>query len=349
MTFGILASSSMTRSCGAGILVAVAMPAAPLPAADNAAQAFLRQTVGFTDAQIASIEAGQVVTKQLPAADKTEVVAFGAVRVQANEDAYLRRFRDLVRFRRTPSTLEIGRFSQPPTNGDVAGLSREDADFAAARACKPGDCGLKLSRGAIEKMQAEIQWSSPDARSRAITLMRQMLMEYVAAYQRGGTAQMATYHDKERPLDSSAEFKRLLEASPYLASYVPKFHAYVEAYPKGGLEGAEDLFYWAKDKNTPKPTVSAYHVTLWKDPTGPTVISIKQIYASHYIRVGLDLVALVPAPPGQAGFYLLDLYRAHIDPPGGILGGALLGKIRGGIESSVGESLKAAKTQTEAR
>jgi hypothetical protein len=43
----------------------------------------------------------------------------------------------------------------------------------------------------------------------------------------------------------------------------------------------------------------------------------------------------------------VDLYRARVDPPTGMLSGVLLGKIRGGIEQGVAESLRTAKARTE--
>ena len=329
----------------------VGLAGLPLGAASVAEEppvaAFLRKTMGFGDAQIATVDQGQVATRQCPTADKAEVAAFGAVRVAADKDKYLRQLRDLPTFKRTPSMLEIGQFSQPPTVADVIGLSLEDGDFEAARKCRPGQCNLKLARSAIERMQAEIDWEKPDAKARAATLMREMLVEYVGAYRRGGTAAMATYHDKDQPLAASAEFAKLLEASPYLFEYAPEFHAYLERYPEGSLDGVEDLFYWAKDKTGPKATISVFHLSVWKDPHDPrrVVIASKQIYASHYIRVGLDLTALVDAKGG--GFYLMDLFRGRIDPPGGIVASVILGKIRGSIESSLGASLASAKAKLE--
>jgi hypothetical protein len=120
----------------------------------------------------------------------------------------------------------------------------------------------------------------------------------------------------------------------------------VNSYPNGTLLGVEDFFYWAKDRGGPKPTVSVYHVSLWRDPRGPVFASSKQIYSSHFVRVGLDLVALVPAKSPAPGFYLLDLYRARIDPPGGLIGSAIIGKIRGSVENSLRESLKSAVART---
>jgi hypothetical protein len=165
---------------------------------------------------------------------------------------------------------------EPP---GLRGLSLDDADFEAARRCRPGDRGLKLSRAAIERIRSEMDWSAPDARTKAAALMRQMLVEYTAAYQEGGTPAMATYHNRDRPQETPAEFWKLLGASPYLVEYVPEFHRYVEDYPMGTLVGAENLFYWEKARFGPKPTISVYHVTIWKDPKDASwaVVSSKQI------------------------------------------------------------------------
>jgi hypothetical protein len=159
---------------------------------------------------------------------------------------------------------------------------------------------------------------------------------------------MATYVDKDRPLEAPAEFRKLLAASPYLVEYVPALHRYVEAFPAASLDGAEDLFYWTKDTFAPKPTISVHHVTIWTDaPRGIAVVASKQIYASHYFQAGFDLLAAVAAPGG--GFYLMDLYRARIDPPTGMLAGVVLGKIRGGVEQGVAEGLRAAQASLQVR
>lgn len=329
------------------VAVIVVGLAGSLDAQPHPAHAFLKKTIGLGPAQIAAIERGEVVTRQLPSGDKPEMAAFGAVMVQADKDSFLARFRNLADSRRAPSVLEIGRLSVPPRVEDLAGLMAEEGDLDALRKCRPGSCDVKLARSAMERLGREINWSAPDAKDRANTLLRQMLVDYASAYMKGGTAEMATYQDKEKALDASAEFRNVLAASPYLFEYAPEFHRYVEDYPRGRLEGAEDLFYWAKDKFGPKPTVALYHVTLWRD-AARAVIASKQIYASHYFQAGLDLTALVDVP-GKRAFYLMDLYRARVDPPTGLLSGVLLGKIRGGIEQGVAESLKMAKAKAEAR
>jgi hypothetical protein len=310
-------------------------------AEEATARSFLRKAVGFNEAQLQAVEAGRVVTKLLPAADKPEIAAFGAVRLRGDHAAFVSRVRrELGVARSGASILQVGRFSNPPRIEDLAGLTLEQDDFDAARECRPGDCKIKLARSAMERIRREIDWKASDARTRATSLMRQMLVEYTTAYMRGGSAEMATYADKERPLDTSAEFRKLLVASPYLVEYVPELHRYLEEYPKGSLAGAEDVFYWWKDSFGPKATISMNHVTIWAAAErGVAVIASKRIYASHYFQAGLDLLAVVAAPDG--GFYLMDLYRVRIDPPTGMLSGVILNKIRGGIERGVAEGLTA--------
>ncbi len=339
---------TIRRAALAAAVLTVA--AAAQAAEDTPLRIFLRRTIGLTDAQVADVEAGRVVTRQLPGADKPEMAAFGAVRVASSKDTFLQRLRDVTKFRRGPSTLQMGAFHTPPVLADLEGLTLEDGDFAAARQCKPGDCDLKLARSALERIRREMDWSAPDARARATQLMRQMLVEYVTAYQKGGTAEMATYVDNTQPLETAAEFRKVMAASPYLPQYAPELQKYLEDFPAGHLAGAEDVFYWAKDKFGPKPTIAVYHMTIWRDPGDATraAVASKQIYASHYFQAGLDLTALLDAPAPPGGFYLVDLYRARIDPPTGMLSGVILGKIRGGIEQGVAEGLRTAKARTEA-
>ena len=330
-----------------GLTLAFALWVAVPPSADDFPLTdFLKRTVVLTNAQVAALDAGEVVTKQLPADERADVAVFGATRIPPSPDAYAARYKDIAAFRKSPTITEIGKFSDPPRVSDIAALTLDPEDFAAARDCRPGKCDLKLARSAIELMHSQINWSAPDARYRAAAVLRQVMVDFVVAYRRGGAEALATYFDKEHPIDAASEFKTLLDGTRRLITYAPQFHAYISSYPNGSLEGVEDFFYWVKERGGPKPTVSVHHVTLWRDPRGPLFIASKQIYASHFVRVGLDLVAVVPTRDDAGDFYLLDLYRARIDPPGGLIGSMVTGKIRGSVENTLKESLKAAKTRT---
>src|SRR6185503_11660753 len=169
-------------SMAKGVLVALALACAASTGADdpNRAVAFMRDVVGFSQAQVASVEAGEVVTKQLPAADKSELVAFGAVRVHGERAAFLRQFGANVGRSRRGAILEIGRLSRPPRVDDLAALTLDAV--AAARECKPRDCSIKLSRSVMDRIQGTIDWKAADAPVRATQLVKEMLVDYTTAY-----------------------------------------------------------------------------------------------------------------------------------------------------------------------
>jgi hypothetical protein len=215
-----------------GLTLAWALRAAiPQATGDFPMTDFLRRTIQLPPAQMSALEAGEVVTKQLPADEKADVAVFGAVRITASPETYAARFRDIVTFRRSPSVFEIGRFSETPQVSDVASLTLEKEDFAAAKNCRPGKCDLKLARSAIGLMHSQIDWSAPDASDRAAAVLRTVMVDFVVAYRKGGATALATYLDKEHPVDASSEFKNLLESTRYLIDYAPSFHAYLASYP----------------------------------------------------------------------------------------------------------------------
>jgi hypothetical protein len=175
----------------------------------------------------------------------------------------------------------------------------------------------------------------------------------VTAYLAGGTDAMGVTVDKNKPKALSEEFRTLLKNSTYLVEYVPAFNQYLESYPKGSLPNTEHTLFWTKDTFGLKPVVSMYHATIHKpeDARAGLLVAMKTLYASHYFNAALEIMAAVPTPDAatKPAFYLLDLYRARIDPPTGMLSGVLMGKVKGGIERGVAMNLKNAKARVEAK
>jgi hypothetical protein len=149
--------------------------------------------------------------------------------------------------------------------------------------------------------------------------------------------------DKKAPKTRTQEYRTLLANSPYLPEYVKEVLDYLLSYPQGKLANAEDILYWTKDEFGLKPVVSLYHMTLYHGPKG-VLISNKLLAASHFFNAALEIMAGVPTPDGK-GLYLLSLYRTRIDPPTGMLGGVLMGKVRDGVETGVRENLKFARAR----
>jgi hypothetical protein len=317
---------------GSTVLFAQAAEAPPRP--------FLRKVIQLDDTQLAAVERGEVVTKILPTTDKPEVAAFGVVKTGGTADQLVALARDVRKFRKVPQIPEMGLFSSPAKVEDLKGLTHPPDDIAALKRCKPGSCDVKIGAKGMQLM-SKVNWSAPDAEKQAVAIFNQAIVDFVTAYQQGGTEAMGTVFDKKDQRSRVQEYRTLLKNSPYLVDYVKEFNDYLAAWPQGKLAGTEDVLYWAKDNFGLKPVVSAYHATIYRSPRG-TLIANKLIGASHFFNASLEILAAVPTPDGK-GLYLLNLYRTRLDPPTGMLSGVLMGKIRDGVQTGVKENLKTAR------
>jgi hypothetical protein len=333
-------SHSVSLCC----LLVVLAPAVA-PAQEPPPRPFLRKVVQLDDAQLAAVEKGEVVTKLLPTTDKPEIAAFGIVKTAGTVDQLLTLAVDVQKFRQVPQIPEMGYFSSPATLENLKGLDHPPDDINALKKCKPGSCDVKLGTKGLEAA-SKIDWKAPDADKRAVAILNQAIVDYVNAYEQGGTDAMGNVLDKKQEKSRAEEYRALLDHSPYLVDYVKEFNDYLAAYPKGKLAGAQDVLYWAKDTFGLKPVVSAYHATFYKGPRG-ALIANKLLAASHFFNATLELMAGVPTPDGK-GLYLLSLYRTRLDPPTGVLAGTLMGKVRDGIETGVKENLKTARERLAA-
>ncbi|HUL79341.1 MAG TPA: hypothetical protein VL691_18900 [Vicinamibacteria bacterium] len=333
-TLALMAASVL---CAAGSLFA--QPSEPPP------RPFLRKVIQLDDQKLAAIEKGEVVTKPLATTDKPEIAAFGVVKTAGTPDLLLRLAKDIKRFRQVPQIPQMGLFSNPPKLDDLKGLTHPPDDIGALKRCKPGSCDVKLGTAALEKV-AKLDWKTADAEAQASALMNQMIVDFVTAYQQGGTDAMGTIMDKKAPKTRTEEYKTLLAHSPYLPEYLKEFNDYLGAYPKGKLADTEDILYWTRDEFGLKPVISVYHLTLHREPRG-ALIANKMLAASHFFNASLEMLVGVPTSDGK-GMYLMSLARTRIDPPTGMLGGVLMGKVRDGVETAVRENLKVARERLAA-
>jgi len=342
----------MSIGRGLALLLSLFMSSAAVSSAQEPPpRPFLRKVIGLTDTQLAAIDKGTVVTKLLPSPDKPEIAAFGVVRITGTPATLQQKLADFPSFRKVPQIPEIGHFSHPPRLEDLKGLNWPEADVEALKRCKVGSCDVKLGTASLERLAKEVDWKAPDAMARVTALIKDQMVAYAKAYRAGGTDAMASTVDKNQPKAYADEFRTLLRNSPYLPEYVPAFHQYLAAYPKGSLPNTTDTLFWTKDEFGLKPVVSIYHATVHQvDVQGRPglLVAIKTLYASHFFNAGLEIMAAVPTQDGT-GFYLLDLYRTRIDPPTGMLSGVLMGKVKSGVEKGVGMNLTTAKARVEGK
>jgi hypothetical protein len=273
---------------------------------------FFREQMGLSDAQIAMIDRGKAVAKVLPSRTPAEIIIFGAVFVEASPEDYARLAFDMDRLRRSASYIGAARFSDPPILADLDGFTLEPEDIRSLRSCRPGNCGVQLPAEAMREIQTRLNWSEHDVAEQVNHRIREMALGVLLRYQKEGNGVLGSYGDSDHPFDVSAQLQSLLARAQALPVYLPDLNSYLLDYPRAALPGVESLFFWEKVKFGLKPTLRLNHAIAYRSvgPRGMArVVLVKQLYASHYFQLALDLTACVPRN-GQAresGFYLISL------------------------------------------
>ena len=300
----------ISGSAMAGLLLCVAANGAAQPMPEP--QTFFREQVGLSDEQIARIARGKAVAKELPTATPAEILVFGAVFVKASPERYFQLAMDMGRLRRSPSYLGAGRFSDPPVLSDLEGFTLEPEDIRNLRTCRPGKCGLQLPAGAMQELQATLDWSGPNVGAQVNIRIRKMALDVLRRYQKDGNRVLGNYHDAAHPLDVGAQLRSLLGRSGAPSAYLPEMRHYLLEYPRIKPATAESLFYWERVNFGMKPTLRLNHAIAYRS-TGTTdpaqIVIVKQLYASHYFQIALDVTACVAGigRSGESGFYLISL------------------------------------------
>ena len=273
---------------------------------------FFEEQIGLSDDQIARIDVGKVVVKMLPSKTPAEVFIFGAAHVNAAPEDYLKFAFDTSRLRSLPGYLGVRRFSNPPTLSDLEGFTLEPDDIKNLKSCRPGKCDVQLSPKAMLQLQKAVNWSAPDVAEQVNERVRKMALEILVRYQERGNSALDIYQDKSRAFNMAAELRSLLSRSEVLPAYLPELKRCLLEYPAAMLPNVESFFYWEKVDFGLKPTLRLNHVIAYRS-TGPRgaahVVAVKQLWASHYFQLALDLTACVPESGRThgAGFYVISL------------------------------------------
>ncbi len=337
------ALAALLASAHTGLLAAQTQAVSPLPAGEPAR--FLQRYIGLSPGEIDKARRGEVVTKVLGTTDQDEVAIFGIVAVDAPRDEVVQKVRDLPRYLRSPNRTSFGLFSTPALPADVASFSVESSDLDAMKNCRPGDCDVKMPTANIEEFRKAIDWKSPNAKAQVEDLVRQRSAFYVNRYRKGGTSAMIAYGDESTQRSASDVFTSLLGESPYLYDYVPTFRQYLAAYPTGSLPDVTDAVYWASDKlGSMRPILSINHVSVYSPPGAPlTLVSTKQLYASHYFLGAFTLATVLDRPdaPAGRGVYYIVVQRMRFDhlPSGGLFNirGRVIGKMHDGLRDELAQ------------
>ena len=312
---------------------------------------FLREDMGFSGKEQARVADGRVVTRAVATDHKSEIAILGVMRVEAPRAVFAEGYGRSVPLVETFALEAMGDFGDEPDMGDVGSFALDARDVDVLRDCSPHDCDIKIAPWVLGRIREQVDWGEAGAEERLNGLVRHMVVEYVKGYMAGGNAVMGEYIDQEYALSLAAEFKALLDASPYLFALAPDFYSYLQTFPAGAPEGAEDRLFWSvEDIGANYPVSSVYHLSHATAADGRPVIAAKRIYSTHYFEasLGLTTVSEELSEDGPS-FYFVYLNRSRIDSlrRGGFLSGVLRGRLEDGLEEQLRTRLKATRRALE--
>jgi hypothetical protein len=270
---------------------------------------FFREFVGLSEDQIGAIRSGKAVAKVVESRTPDEVFVFGAVYVEASPESYLELASDVDALRKLPGYLAIQSFSDPPKLSDLEGFTLENQDIAELKNCKVGHCEVQLPTEAMEGFKQSIDWSAPDVADIVNHLARQMALQALLDYRRGGNTALGVYRDKNHPAAVAETFAALITRLSALPVYLPELNEYLLEYPRAKSDKVQAGFYWEEVNFGLKPTFRIVQRIVYRgaSPTGPVyALAEKQLYASHYFETALDLTVCIKDAQ-RPGFYVITV------------------------------------------
>ena len=313
----------MRLLCSIALAAAAAAVIHGQPAATLTVEQLLTDRLGVKAADIATFTAGNVVVWPVPPNADNEVAAVGAIRAKGDLRRIVAWLRDIESFMRAAGTVNVGAIANPATAADFARVSLDDVDFTDLKSCSPGKCEIRMPPAFLSRFQKEVAWTGGAAQSQAAALSRTLVAEYVAAYQKGGDAALAAFHNGAT--QDANEFQDLLRRSVKVWELSHPFVSYLETYPAAAPEGTESRFYWTRDKAGRKPTLTLHHALLQQLPGGRVLVADKQFYASRQIDAAL--VIAFGVPNADKSFDLVVSVKARSGAISGVAGRVLRGRI----------------------
>jgi hypothetical protein len=263
----------------------------------------------FTPVEIQTLKTGQPVSKLLQSDPDHEVAVAGAVWIDAPVEAFVAAMKDIEHLEHGRGFLITKRISNPPRPEDFAALELTDFDIEQLKKCRVGDCGIKLDKPSIERIQKQIDWSKPTAKEDVNALMRQMALEFTTAYHKEGNKALVVYANKKEPVDIDKEFDTIVGEMQPLWRVEPELRRYLLEYPQANLPNSTSFLYWQMVNFGIRPVLRINHLAMTEN-AGHTIVASKLLYADHYFWTALEIRELVPGP-GPQGFWFVDVSRGR--------------------------------------
>lgn len=304
-----------------------------------------------SDAERQRLERGDVVVRMLPA-EGSQLAVLVATRLQASPDGLAAWTGAMDQLRRSRFVLASGRFSDPPDLSDLEDLHLDESELDALRACRPGDCGMKLSAQEIQSLRAITSSGGASVKEAIDSEFRRLLLARINAYRAGGLAVLPASADRSRSSPPDQAFASIMAQSPYMA-LLPEVSHWLRKYPRRGAAHVESFFYWSKEYyGAGKPIINITHVGI--GPTdrgqspGPAVVFAKQIFATHYFEGALGLT-LVLGDAASGTSYLVYIHRSEIDLLRGIFGGFARSALETGLRRQAPQTVRELRKRLESR
>ena len=312
----------------------------------------LKEAAQFPDDRLQAMQRGEVISRTNSSDSDAEAAVIAAVRISAAKELTASYFRQIVDFEDGEVTLRHVNFSQPPKLSDVSRLTLDDDDRRDLRACRPGDCDVRIGAAGAREIGSAVNWNAPDAATRADDWVRNRLLAYVGSYLAKGDAALVTYNDKSSEVPLQREWAGIVANSPALKAYAPDLQRYLTQFPKVTLRGVRDELYRDRQKFSGlSPILGITHIVTWADPSRPDRILIaqKQIYASHYFYGGLSVTLVLqdPKDTNPPATYVVYFNRSRGDLLKGGFGGLRRRVAEQAVTSSAEDLLKQMKQQLE--
>jgi hypothetical protein len=276
-----------------------------------------------------------------------EVYVLGAVWIAAPIQRYVAAVNDIESFERGGRIRLTRRISSPPRIEDFADLRLPAEDVADLRRCRVGDCDVKLSEEALQRVRTEVDWRGPDPRAAVDALIRRLALEYVTGYLEGGNQRLAAYRDHSRPTRVGEEFRSMAEQIPLLSKDMPSLGRYLLDFPGASLPDSTSFLYWQETQFGLKPTIRISHLVIRRGQED-TVVASKMLYATHYFWTALELRILVPDPSRGQGFWFVMVNRSRSDGLSGFTGLFVRGRVRRDVQEGTLTALRQTKSRLEA-
>jgi hypothetical protein len=260
--------------------------------------------LGISSDEIAEVEQEPAVWVVEQESGARRVTVAGLAKLSAPPGAILKDLRRRNGLLRSEAIRDTGRFSAPPLLADLAEYRLPESDLEALSDCEVGDCKFKLRALGVEAF-GKIDWSAPDARERADALARERLLDFVRSYQESGREALKDrFVDKEDPLSPGKGVDALAGHLQAATEVMQTLRVHMRDYPRSAVEGAEDVIIWTVRDYGYRPVTGVIHAVIYEPPGGFPVVTLKNLYSSHYFHGRLQLIVLLADPEDPEQTYL---------------------------------------------